>query len=266
MNGAEEVYLMADAIFVLVGFDITGSLMGVALLEPMAAPVAKILRLVHCLSLDFLYLCTFKRWVLAGPAEAASSLLWDLLASLAILILAARDTLLVSFILFLVLFCEAWYDRCRGYGSTCSLTRRTCSAQGKVGGLVNGAEEVYLTADAILVLVGFDITSSLMGVTLLEPMAAPVAKILRLVHLLCLDFLYLCTFKRWVFARPAEAASFLLFGVVRFGLVWFGLVWFGLVWFGSVWFVWFVWFGLVWFGLVWFGLTGESRNIWRTRI
>ena len=147
---------------------------------------------------------------------------------------------------------EAWYDRCRGYGSTCSLTRRTGSAQGKVGGLVNGAEEVYLMADAIFVLVGFDITGSLMGVALLEPMAAPVAKILRLVHFLSLDFLYLCTFKRWVFAGPAEAASSLLFG---------------LVWFGSVWFVWFVWFGLVWFGLV-NGprVTGESRNIWRTRI
>ena len=156
---------------------------------------------------------------------------------------------------------EAWYDRCRGYGSTCSLTRRTGSIQGEVGGLVNGAEEVSLMADAIFVLVGFDITGSLMGVALLEPMAAPVAKILRLVHFLSLDFLYLCTFKRWVFARPAEAASFLLFGLVRFGLVWFGLVWFG-----SVWFVWFVWFGLVWFGLVWSGLTGESRNIWRTRI
>ena len=75
MNGAEEVSLMADAIFVLVGFDITGSLMGVALLEPMAAPVAKILRLVHFLSLDFLYLCTFKRWVFTGSTEAAVFLL-----------------------------------------------------------------------------------------------------------------------------------------------------------------------------------------------
>ena len=99
---------------------------------------------------------------------------------------------------------------------------------------MNGAEEVYLLGNAIFVLVGFDITGSLMGVALLEPMAAPVAKILRLVHFLSLDFLYLCTFKRWVFAGPAEAASSLLFGLVRFGLVWFGLVWFGLVWFGLV--------------------------------
>ena len=97
---------------------------------------------------------------------------------------------------------------------------------------MNGAEEVYLMADAIFVLVGFDITGSLMRVALLEPMAAPVAKILRLVHFLSLDFLYLCTFKRWVSAGPAEAASPLLFGLVWFGLVRLGLVWFGSVRFG----------------------------------
>ena len=53
-------------------------------------------------------------------------------------------------------------------------------------------------------------TGSLMGFTLLGPVAASLAKILRLVHFLSLDFLYLCTFKRWVFTGSTEAAVFLL--------------------------------------------------------
>ena len=74
----------------------TVSLMGTVLLEPVAAPAAKILRLGYFLTLDFLYLCTFKRWVLTGSTEAATFLLWGILDLLTILILAVRGTLLVS--------------------------------------------------------------------------------------------------------------------------------------------------------------------------